>query len=75
MNIFSGKWKTRPLVEGEEKRADVFLADLEKDPGEKHNLADEMPELCAEMTGAALKWREKIEKTWKEKFEKNYSLT
>ncbi len=73
-----GKYKlvlNGQLVEGEEKRADVFLADLEKDPGEKHNLADEMPELCAEMTGAALKWREKIEKTWKEKFEKNYSLT
>ncbi len=62
--------------EGEEPRADVFLADLENDPGEKHNLADEMPELCTELRQAALEWRAGIEKTWEEKFEKNYtSLT
>ncbi|MCH5320561.1 MAG: sulfatase-like hydrolase/transferase [Eubacterium sp.] len=70
-----GKYKlvlNGQLVEGEEQRADVFLSDLEADPGEKVNLADKMPELCREMTDAALKWREKIEATWKEKFEKNY---
>ena len=62
--------------EGEEPRASVFLSDLENDPGEKHNLADELPELCAELKEAALKWRAGIENTWKEKFEKNYtSLT
>lgn len=73
-----GKYKlvlNGQLVEGEEQRAAVFLSDLDADPGEKHNLADELPELCAEMTDAALKWREQIEMTWKEKFEKNYSLT
>lgn len=73
-----GKYKlvlNGQLVEGEEPRAAVFLSDLESDPGEKHNLADELPELCAEMTAAALKWREQLEATWKEKFEKNYSLT
>ncbi len=53
----------------------MFLSDLENDPGEKHNLAQELPELCAELTAAALKWREDIEETWKEKFAQNYSLT
>ena len=62
--------------EGEAPRADVFLADLENDPGEKYNLAQELPDLCAELKQAALAWRDGIEKTWKEQFEKNYtSLT
>ncbi len=63
------------LVEGEEKRADVFLSDLENDPREQINLAESMPELCEELKNKALEWREGIEKTWEEKFAKNYSLT
>lgn len=63
------------LVEGEEKRADVFLSDLEKDPSEKHNLCDEMPELTQELKEAALNWRAELEKNWDEKFAKNYKLT
>lgn len=64
------------LVEGEEQRAEVFLSDLENDPGEKNNLAQEMPELCAEMTEAALNWRKGIETTWEKEFANNYtSLT
>ena len=59
--------------EGEEPRADVFLSDLESDPGEKHNLARELPGLCDELKKAALEWRAGIEKTWEEKFEKNYT--
>lgn len=63
------------LTEGEAPRAPVFLSDLSTDPGEKKNLADEMPELCEKLTSAALDWREQIEKTWKDEFAANYSLT
>ncbi len=61
------------LVEGEEKRADVFLSNLDTDPGEKINLADEMPELCSELKEKAIEWRNGIETTWDEKFAMNYS--
>lgn len=76
--VRKGKYKlvlNGRLVEYEEPIAPAFLSDLEKDPGETRNLADEMPALCREMTEAALKWREGIEKTWNEKFAKNYNLT
>ena len=63
------------LTEGETPSAPVFLSDLEADPGEKHNLADEMPELCKELTDLALKWREDIEQKWDSEFAKNYSTT
>ena len=73
--VRKGKYKlvlNGQLVEGEEQRAEVFLSDLENDPGEKHNLSDEMPELCREMKEKALQWREGIEKTWDMEFAKNY---
>lgn len=73
-----GKWKlvlNGVLNENEEKRAPVFLSDLSTDPGEKINLADEMPELCEKLKKAALEWRSGIEKTWEENFASNYSLT
>ena len=77
--VRKGKYKlvlNGRLEEGESPRAAVFLADLDKDPGEQHNLAGELPDLCAELTSAALAWRDGIEKTWKEQFETNYtSLT
>ena len=63
------------LTESETPRAPVFLSDLETDPGEKHNLADEMPELCKELTDLAFQWREKIEQKWDSEFAKNYSTT
>ncbi len=63
------------LVENEEKRADLFLSDLENDPREQNNLAENMPELCEELKKAALEWRNDIEQTWDAKFSKNYSLT
>lgn len=64
------------LEEGEAPRADVFLSDLESDPSEKHNLAEELPGLCEELKQAALKWRAGIEKTWEDQFLQNYtSLT
>lgn len=72
-----GKYKlviNGQLVEFDEPRAELFLSDLETDPGEKHNLCDEMPELCQQMKEKALEWRAGIEKTWDEKFAKNYKL-
>jgi arylsulfatase A-like enzyme len=74
--VRKGKYKlvlNGQLVEGEEKRADVFLSDLDTDPGEKNNLADEMPELCSELKEKAIEWRNGIETTWDEKFAMNYS--
>ena len=63
------------LTEGETPRAPVFLADLEADPGEKHNLADAMPDLCRELTKLALEWRSGVEQRWEDEFAKNYSTT
>lgn len=63
------------LEESEPPRAPVFLADLEADPGETNNLADELPELCRELTDEAVAWRGEIEKRWNEEFAQNYSVT
>lgn len=63
------------LEEGELPRSPVFLADLNADPGEKHNLSDTLPELCREMTDLALQWRGSIEETWQRDFAANYSTT
>ncbi len=63
------------LTEDEGVAAPVWLSDLSKDPGEKVNLAEELPELCEQLKKAALEWRNGIENTWEEKFAKNYSLT
>lgn len=60
------------LVENEEPVAEVFLSDLSSDPGERYNLADELPDICAEMKEKALEWRKEIEKNWAEKFAANY---
>lgn len=60
------------LVEEEEPKEPVFLADLSKDPGETVNLAEDMPELTKELTEKALHWRAGIEKTWEEKFAAAY---
>ena len=63
------------LEENEAPRAPVFLADLRADPGEKHNLAEALPETCAELTQLALQWRAGIEETWAREFAENYSTT
>lgn len=62
------------LVEGEPVQAPVFLSNLEEDPGETKNLAEELPELTKELTEKALAWREALEKNWHENFAANYSL-
>ena len=63
------------LEETEPPRAPVFLADLSADPGETRNLAEELPELSAELTALALTWRKGIEKTWEREFAGNYAVT
>ncbi len=64
------------LEENAEAVDELFLSDLEKDPGEKINLAEELPEICRELKEAALTWRQGIEETWENRFLKNYtSLT
>ena len=60
------------LVEGEEQRAEVFLSDLSKDPGERDNLAESMPERTEQMKRAALEWRAALEENWDRKFADNY---
>ena len=63
------------VVESEEPRAEVFLSDLSRDPGEKNNLADELPEIRDELRKAALDWRDSIEEKWERDFASNYALT
>lgn len=61
------------LEEFSEVQNELFLSDLENDPGEKLNLAEALPEICKELKNAALSWRSGIEETWEKKFIKNYS--
>ena len=64
------------LVEGGEKRADVFLSNVVNDPGERVNLAESMPDIASSLTRSALEWRRGIEDTWEKQFAANYkSLT
>ncbi|MGH2797502.1 MAG: sulfatase family protein [Thermoleophilaceae bacterium] len=42
----------------------VFLADLDADPGEMRNLRDAHPDLVRELRGAAETWRRGIEERW-----------
>jgi arylsulfatase A-like enzyme len=66
-----GKWKlvlNGQLVEHEDPIADVHLSDLETDPGEAINLADEEPAITAELKQLAEEWRAGIEKRWAEQY-------
>lgn len=74
--VRKGKYKlviNGRLEERSEPVEGCFLSDLEADPGETTNLADELPELCEQLRNAAVEWRNGIEKTWEEKFLKNYT--
>ncbi|MGI6366882.1 MAG: sulfatase [Anaerolineae bacterium] len=62
-----GRWKlvlNGRLVEGAPVQDAVHLSDLLVDPGERVNLADRQPQLTAELTRAALAWRERLEARW-----------
>ena len=63
------------LEEAAGTRADVFLADLSVDPGERVNLAETLPDVADDLKKKALAWRADIEETWEKEFESNYSLT
>ena len=63
------------LVEGEPRQSPVFLADLAADPGETVNLAEEMPELTAQLREKALTWRAGLEENWNRKFAESYKST
>lgn len=61
-----GPWKLvlhGQLREGAQPE-DVFLANLEDDPGETHNLYEEYSDLTTQLTQAANSWREGIEAMW-----------
>lgn len=60
------------LEENSSAREPVFLADLLDDPGEKVNLAAQMPELTEELKAAALEWRQRLEENWQREFAKRY---
>ncbi len=64
------------IEEFSEVQDEFFLSDLENDPSETINLANDLPEIFEELKNAALGWRKGIEETWESKFLKNYvSLT
>lgn len=62
-----GRWKlvlNGQLVEGAPPEDDIFLADLDTDPGERVNLRHQHPELAAHLRAAAERWRQAIEARW-----------
>ena len=66
-----GKWKLAlkgQLVEHDEPIAELHLANLEDDPSESVNLADEEPEITAELRRLAEDWRAGIEQRWVQEF-------
>jgi arylsulfatase A-like enzyme len=62
-----GRWKlvlNGQLLEGAPPEDDVHLADLERDPAESANLAEEHPDVTAELKAAAEAWRAGVEDRW-----------
>jgi arylsulfatase A-like enzyme len=62
-----GRWKLvlqGQLVEGAPPEDAVHLSNLNSDMAERHNLADQYPELTAGLTVAAEDWRARIERRW-----------
>lgn len=74
--VRQGKYKlvlSGVLEEFAQPQDAVFLADLEADPAEAHNLAEALPALAARLKDAALAWRRGIEQRWTAEFAENYS--
>ena len=73
-----GRWKLvlqGELVEGSPTEDAVHLADITADMGERHNLRDAHPELTAELTDAAARWRAGIEERWEREWQPRYTGT
>ncbi len=67
-----GPWKlvlNGRLVEQEGPVAAEHLANLDADPGERHNLAAAQPDLTAELRRLALDWRDGIEQRWQRQWQ------
>ncbi|MCZ7646778.1 MAG: sulfatase-like hydrolase/transferase [Planctomycetota bacterium] len=66
-----GTWKLTlkgQLVEGAPPEDDVFLANLDADPGERTNLAATQPGVVKELKASAEAWRAKLEARWEREF-------
>jgi arylsulfatase A len=63
--VREGRWKLilngKESFEKDESLPEVFLADLETDPGEKTNLAETEPELTARLKETLLAWDKDVE--------------
>ncbi len=62
-----GPWKlvlNGQLVEGAPSEDEVHLSDLRTDMAETDNLKERYPELTAELTASAERWRARIEEHW-----------
>jgi arylsulfatase A-like enzyme len=65
--VRQGDWKlvlNGVLVEGAQPEDAVHLSNLAADPGERHNLTDEHPEITSELVAAAEGWRAELEARW-----------
>ena len=70
--IRRGPWKlvlNGQLVEGAPPEDAVHLANLDEDMAERRNLSGAHPALVAELTDAALAWRERIETRWQSEWQ------
>ena len=63
------------LIEDEPPQDPVFLSDLSVDPSETTNLAEQYPELTAQLKEKALSWRARLEENWDRKYAANYKRT
>jgi arylsulfatase A-like enzyme len=66
-----GDWKlvlNGVLVEGAPPEDEVFLTNLADDMGERDNHASRRPEIVEELRGAALHWRDGIERRWEDEW-------
>ncbi len=68
-SIRSGKWKLLVTYRDPSSRLQIvdtpkgeFLYDLDKDPGEIHNLAEEQPELVKELKSQLKRWKQEVAK-------------
>jgi arylsulfatase A-like enzyme len=67
-----GPWKlvrNGQLVEGVPPEDTLFLANLEHDMAERHNLKDRYPALVAELTAVLDEWHKRIEQRWQQEWQ------